>query len=257
VGGFVALLALVLLFFFCRRRKRRRERDDDEFPTMVPSISTGYQSNDSNAQFMGATPFVNPYTDRDRAESEFIQNGTIYSPTTHREAAQSTIYGTSTMHNSTHSFGTTYQHDQFDPTIMSALPSGQIMMSADIGAGDTGAGPNVIALVPLGPGPHSPQDHSTEALRRARQMEIDRQMRAVKQEMRDLKTDFHIETTRRSSVTSEARSEETEMSDMREQIRMMKEQIEYLQAQQQSPWAQGLSDEPPPGYSARQSTIQH
>lgn len=120
---------------------------------------------------------------------------------------------------------------------------------------DTGSAAGSTLLLPQAQ--HFPQDHTTEAVRRSRQMEIDRQLRAVKQEMRGLKTDFHVEATRRESITTGGRSEETEMSDMREQIRTMKEQIEYLQAQQESPWAQGLSDEPPPGYSARHLSIRN
>ncbi|KAF9469396.1 hypothetical protein BDZ94DRAFT_1303868 [Collybia nuda] len=247
IGGFIALVAMLLLFLFCRRRRQNIEQNDDEFPTIVP-ISTDYDSNNPHARFMGITPFVNPYTDR--PDTEFIQNGTIYSPTTYSGAPQSTVYGTSTTHNSTHSFSTTYNHEPMDPTIVSTLPGGQIMMSADTSTGSVGS-----SVAPVPPAKAFLQSYTTEAVRKSRQMEIDRQMRVVKQEMRDLKTDFHMETSRRASVTTGGRSEETEMSDMREQIRMMKEQIEYLQAQQQSPWAQGLSDEPPPGYSARRPSI--
>lgn len=43
--------------------------------------------------------------------------------------------------------------------------------------------------------------------------------------------------------------EEMSMSDMREQLMLMRAQIAYLQDQQRSTWVQGLSDNPPPGYT--------
>lgn len=40
-----------------------------------------------------------------------------------------------------------------------------------------------------------------------------------------------------------------DVSQLKAQIQAMSEHIAYLQDQQNSAWAQGLSDEPPPGYS--------
>lgn len=40
------------------------------------------------------------------------------------------------------------------------------------------------------------------------------------------------------------------LADMREQMQVMMDQIQYLRAQQNTPYAQGLTDEPPPGYMA-------
>lgn len=234
-------MALLLLLLFCHRRKQRREENDNEFPKMIP-ISTGYEPNGSNAYFMGVTPFSNSSTNR--PNSEFIQD-TIFSPSSRFDAPRSTVYDNSTAHNSTYSLSTTNHHEPMptDSTFVQALPNGQIVMSPGPTSGTT-------LLLPLG---QTSQDHTTEEVRRVRQLEIDRQMRAVKQEMRDMKTDFHMEATQGVPVTSGGRSEETEMKDMRDQIRMMKDQIEYLQSQQESPWAQGLTDEPPPGYSARRN----
>lgn len=44
--------------------------------------------------------------------------------------------------------------------------------------------------------------------------------------------------------------EQMTMDELKETLREMRAQVEYLHQQQQSAWAQGLSDEPPPGYSA-------
>ena len=46
----------------------------------------------------------------------------------------------------------------------------------------------------------------------------------------------------------EVGEEEMSMGEIREQLHVMQEQIEYLKEQQHSAWAQGFSDEPPPGY---------
>lgn len=109
-------------------------------------------------------------------------------------------------------------------------------------------------------------------------MELERQMRAINQEMRNLTTEA---AGRRASLSAAYRGDrkvaprenasvnasqvgdaelgggeggvdvqaEEDFEAMKEQIRMMKEQIMMLQSQQESPWAQGLSDEPPPGYT--------
>ncbi|KAE9396740.1 hypothetical protein BT96DRAFT_884472 [Gymnopus androsaceus JB14] len=47
-----------------------------------------------------------------------------------------------------------------------------------------------------------------------------------------------------------APDDEVGMAQIREQIRAMSEQIAFLQSHQRSSWAQGISDEPPPGYDA-------
>jgi hypothetical protein len=38
------------------------------------------------------------------------------------------------------------------------------------------------------------------------------------------------------------------LGDMRNQMQIMIDQIQYLRAQMSSPYNQGLTDEPPPGY---------
>ncbi|KIJ92747.1 hypothetical protein K443DRAFT_113112 [Laccaria amethystina LaAM-08-1] len=45
--------------------------------------------------------------------------------------------------------------------------------------------------------------------------------------------------------------EEVDMSvlDMKEEVQSMKEKIRLLKEQRRSPWAEGLSDDPPPGYT--------
>jgi hypothetical protein len=58
-------------------------------------------------------------------------------------------------------------------------------------------------------------------------------------------------TLTRKTGEVEVTEEEVDMSvsDMKEEIRSMKEQIRLLKEQRRSPWAEGLSDDPPPGYT--------
>lgn len=48
--------------------------------------------------------------------------------------------------------------------------------------------------------------------------------------------------------TGEPMVDPSVLVDMRDQMRIMMDQIQYLRAQQNSPYTQGLTDEPPPGY---------
>ncbi|KAF9532857.1 hypothetical protein CPB83DRAFT_903366 [Crepidotus variabilis] len=94
-----------------------------------------------------------------------------------------------------------------------------------------------------------------EDVRRERQRELDERMCQVQDEMNHLAADMTGQKPSRrrsirrpqapSSVTGE---EEMSMEEMREQLRVMTNQVSYLRNQQQSAWALGLSDDPPPGY---------
>ncbi|KAJ7651144.1 hypothetical protein FB45DRAFT_780465 [Roridomyces roridus] len=71
-------------------------------------------------------------------------------------------------------------------------------------------------------------------LRLARQMELTRQMEEIRHELED--------------IVSET-GHPTRESGTQDRIRVMEEQIRALQRQQATPWAQGLTDELPPGYT--------
>jgi hypothetical protein len=87
----------------------------------------------------------------------------------------------------------------------------------------------------------SPLSSKQEAARQQRQKELELQMHHLRDEMASLGP----APGRGSSVLLDPdRAEDAR------QIEMMKQQIALLQAQQQSSWAQGLTDEPPPGYTA-------
>jgi hypothetical protein len=102
--------------------------------------------------------------------------------------------------------------------------------------------------------------NSVETVRRARQSEIDERLRAVQQEVTHLTSDLRGEKGGRQlsvrrhradtrGIQEVGEEEEMSMGEMKEQLRVMKEQIGYLREQQRSAWAQGLSDDPPPGYA--------
>ncbi|KAF5358003.1 hypothetical protein D9756_001281 [Leucocoprinus leucothites] len=111
----------------------------------------------------------------------------------------------------------------------------------------------------------NPDPHSVNQLRSARQAEIKRQISTLREEIGDLTADLKsLKST--SSSGDQFRSEEdfdktssssygntshrtTPTPELRAQIQVLAEQVALLQAQQSSPWAQGLTLEPPPNYS--------
>ncbi len=123
--------------------------------------------------------------------------------------------------------------------VMAALPDGAIMMSA---ATPPDARRLSDATPPI---TSSPTTFSTSEIRRTRQQALEAQMRQIQAEMVML-----TEGTKQSGPsTSIPSGQEEDVNVLRGQITAMREQMRVLQSQQQSPWAQGLSNEPPPGYT--------
>lgn len=89
--------------------------------------------------------------------------------------------------------------------------------------------------------PQQPLSSKQALARQQRQRELELQMRHLQDEMVALGP----EPEQRLSA-----SLQLDRSEDLQQIEMMKQQIALLQAQQRSSWAQGLTDEPPPGYTA-------
>jgi len=79
------------------------------------------------------------------------------------------------------------------------------------------------------------------AVRRHRQKELELQIRYLQDELRTLGPGLGPAS---SALLSPERAEDARQMDL------MREQIALLQSQQNSSWAQGLTDEPPPGYTA-------
>ncbi|KAE9396741.1 hypothetical protein BT96DRAFT_941416 [Gymnopus androsaceus JB14] len=177
---------------------------------------------------------------------------------------------------------TTQDQSQVDPVI-STLPSGHIVMSpgtsrdylpatllsaAFPSSGNldgrahflsgTSTSTSTDATPPV---PSLASAPDTKAgLRHMRQEELKRQMRVINEEIENLGNEAaeHAEgrdttssvslVSRRSTRRSIGVDGNLDVAQMKEQIRAMSEQITFLQSQQRSSWAQGLSDEPSPGY---------
>ena len=104
-----------------------------------------------------------------------------------------------------------------------------------------------------------------EEIRHARQVELDIRLRTVQQEMQEFRSDMRPEKARpgrslplrrrRTLTRKTGEVKVTEVvvdmvvSDTKEVIRSMKEQRRLLKEKRRSPWAEGLSDDPPPGYT--------
>jgi hypothetical protein len=207
-----------LFVLFWHRRKRNNEDIAPAFPSK--------ENPNRNV------PFV-PYTDL--LEPDFVPEG--------METGQSSDIGSysNLLVSPNH---ITDSDSDATQTITSTLPSGKVLMSTT-----TVAGSHLL------PEQSTTTYHSgsVEAVRQQRQMELDRLMRAVNEEMNELKLDLQAGATSHPVAVPSRSDNAAEVSDLKELIRTLQEQIDYLRDQQQSSWAQGLSDEAPPQYTAVRS----
>ncbi|KAK7681917.1 hypothetical protein QCA50_014879 [Cerrena zonata] len=139
---------------------------------------------------------------------------------------------------------------------VSALPSGKTLNSSN------SSSPGIAASSPdeAGKGvstpaisrstltsPTSEQTNLSQERRRQRQQELERQMKQIQAEIRALNNEVvERRASTRQGGHSDQESEQAETAELREQIHMLQEHIRVLQ---QSEWAMGLTDEPPPEYS--------
>jgi hypothetical protein len=79
-----------------------------------------------------------------------------------------------------------------------------------------------------------------------RQMEISKRLRAAQHEMNQL-TAAQAAQPASDRVPTPGPSRQ-EVASLRDQVQELQNRIEQMQNQQQSDWALGLSDEPPPAY---------
>ncbi|KAG6816691.1 hypothetical protein H0H87_003779 [Tephrocybe sp. NHM501043] len=254
-GGVVALVGfLVLLFLLCRRRRERAQYQP------AAAFATDGSSDVAPASRSVITPYpidmghtTAQYQNRPVTQSDFLQSGIVASPYSADPPAPQPIYGyhkgqatrgpyydggaNSSGHNRTDS----EPQSSYNGSTTGIYPYGGIATSEV--SSSPGPGYSMASHVAV------LQGGDREALRRARQAELANQVQAITREMSDLK--------RRPSLvppnTGSTNPAIVEMDEMREEMRVMREQLEYLRQQQQSAWAQGLSDEAPPGYSRRES----
>jgi hypothetical protein len=211
IAGAVVVLLAILFFFLFWRRRRNNTKANIEKPPKQPF-------DDANVPLIRNISYTTPYSGQSEADLKTVAS---------RTSTLSSYEGSRLSTLSNHSV-------QLDPnrTIVSTLPSGEILMISRDDPTLTG-----IPLTPVEP-PNTHHDNSAEADRHQRRMEIDLQMREVKEEMRALRMEMQQRATRHSATASNQRGNPKS----RERIRMLQDQIEYLKIQQQSSWAGGLSD---------------
>lgn len=138
-----------------------------------------------------------------------------------------------------------YQHGS-NPSVTGASQAGFIVTNPHGSDRDEAAS--------IGPLPPIPAGAANGTIRRARQKELEQQMQAIKEEMKQLKS---VEVMRRKSLPAEKQGlreeeEDSELRRLRDQIAEMTEQIAFLRNQTTSPWALGETDQAPPSYTPRQ-----
>ncbi|KAE9383763.1 hypothetical protein BT96DRAFT_1008812 [Gymnopus androsaceus JB14] len=288
IAGLVAICALIAVIFFCRRRQRRIHQlssgdhdNNSEIPReinpfMVPakrrSPMLEYQSSSLGVPRQTFLTYGNVPSDTAPA-SRLASDGDDLAETTRNQSqyAESSVGALSSNEDqSIH-----YQ----SRSVISTLPSGRTVMSPGTtrdylpatllsaalpSSGNLDGRAHFLSGIPTSistdathPVPTLVPAPNTKAeLRHMRQRELGRQMRVINAEMEDLKNDAaeHATTSsvslvsRRSTRKSIGVDGNLDVAKMKEQIKAMSEQITLLQSQQRSSWAQGLSDEPPPGY---------
>ncbi|KIM48570.1 hypothetical protein M413DRAFT_437782 [Hebeloma cylindrosporum] len=268
IGGIVFLSLVIFLLVFCSRRRApggRRSESEGYIPPLMeemgppidrkPAIITPFTAQPTPVPFPGASktqrgyeknrsgalnPQMSP-SSRDGYESAY---GGYVDPNANGSATSVSGSGRQYHNRGTRTplrSVTDRDHlSSFDTPVPVGVPSA----STNNSTGDEGGNPDSI-----------------EAIRRARQNEIDERLRAVQEEVTHLTSDLQGEkggrqpsvrrrgANKRGDQEVAGEAEEMTMAEMREQLSVMKEQIGYLREQQRSAWAQGLSDDPPPGYT--------
>ena len=89
----------------------------------------------------------------------------------------------------------------------------------------------------------TPRNPKTER----REQYFQNQMYQIQQELNDLQGIVHNLSSGTGNRDTEI-TRDTDMTRVLEQMESMRAEIDWLRRHQASDWAQGLSDEPPPGY---------
>ena len=268
IGGIVVLLLVAFLLFFRRRRASGRYRLEAEGyipplmeeleapmgrqaitvtpfitqPTLPPFPGTsGNQRGYNNKNSSDALNHQMSPSSRDNHENEI---GGYINPNPNGPATS--LYASRPQY-----------HNRSTRPPLRSVTDGDHISSPDT---SLGVYSTTVTSANNSSGEEHADPNSVEAIRRARQNEIDARLRAVQQEVTHLTSDLRGEKGGRQLSVRWRRAdtpghqevgeeEEMSMAEMREQLRVMKEQIGHLREQQRSAWAQGLSDDPPPGYT--------
>ncbi|KAH8827301.1 hypothetical protein DL96DRAFT_1710436 [Flagelloscypha sp. PMI_526] len=100
-------------------------------------------------------------------------------------------------------------------------------------------------------GPSASSEHSSGLARRAtvrdaRQRELESQVAELRNQLQAVQAGAGAPG--QNALSKQREAEEAEKTNLRNQVAEMQNRIHHLEAAQSSPWAQGYSDEPPPGY---------
>ncbi|KAJ4487574.1 hypothetical protein J3R30DRAFT_3429333 [Lentinula aciculospora] len=274
VGGLAMLGILIGLLFICHRRRRKQNQLEQLSTHDDPESGCKDSVVEDNID-----PLMPPSGSRSMphhvSEESFSVHQTEVSGTAFYAASSNAVDSTARsqdQHTAPDSIVPSSLPEYQYQSVISTLPSGRIVMAPRT-AQDFLA-PAYPSSVPVPSGSSSPTHIIPAAtttsekseLRRIRQQELERQMRDINEEIEELKTEaakrFNPSSGRSTSRTSTRKkisvkrgrgSDErvNSVAQLKAQIREMSSQIALLQSQQNSAWAQGLSDGPPPGYSPR------
>ncbi|KAK7467659.1 hypothetical protein VKT23_004712 [Stygiomarasmius scandens] len=282
IGGVALLVVLAVLFFLWSRRRKRRKLNNNE--AMAENLAAQSSGNLYTSRPPAST------TRLDQTLSQQFPTSVSSYPVTQYSQSQyaPTSAGTSTENGNITSgqsdFTSLYPRSYTSRDVYSTLPSGQIVIEPrrqsiitntssippalpssaalenpfSLSVATSPTTTVVPSMTPSGGALHLlPAPNTKAELRNLRQQELERQMEMIQREMKTLQNEA---AERRASIKSTRRprtkqgdefDEDDDTSKLKEQIRLMHQHILSLQGQLQSPWAQGLSDEPPPGYSPR------
>ncbi|PPQ88330.1 LOW QUALITY PROTEIN: hypothetical protein CVT25_012441 [Psilocybe cyanescens] len=273
VGGLAVIAALAALIFFVRRRRQRPKGVKSETggfdPRLMVEANPASLSQSPPRPSGSVDPFMTPQISQGNTgatplapvRSGMHSPQTSISTTSKGLAAQSpeAAHGGIVDSSSSNGPDTAANTDYASSSSGLAYNSNRHLPLVTVTTGDHLSTPNSDFLVP------SNRGNNIEAVRQARQRELDQRLRAVQQEMAALASELSSDRVERrpsirkyapirnqggaAAAVTEVEDREMNMDEMKEQLRIMRERIDTLTAQQQSPWAQGLSDDPPPGYT--------
>lgn len=239
VGG-ITLFALVISLLFCWHRRGGHDALQNVRGKGGPESPITQFNNGAGS--LAASAFGMPYTQPLLVRSETPMPGES-SSTDHR----------ANMHNN---YRTLHSGEVvLSPPGSQQLPSSEKALPSTSKSSVFGTSSNNRSAPPLLPSPLNVPG-TREEVRRARQEDLDNRLRVVQHNIVQLEESSTgpgrpVSSRRQTSGEAEIIEEEMQMSmpDMQEEIRSLKEQIRVLRQQQQSAWAQGLSDDRPPGYT--------
>ncbi|KAF8830965.1 hypothetical protein HHX47_DHR1000254 [Lentinula edodes] len=292
IGGLVVLGALITMLCICHKRRRRRNQQGRANIHVINDLESGSKGS-VVVERNKLDPLKRPTTSLstlDLSSETQHQNafGSLFSVHKTEIPSETGLALASFMNDGVDSASRRHSHcienndistsapEYQYRSVISTLPSGRTVMapgttqdflttplssSGNLTGSTFSKLTSATRVVPTG-------NAASEKykLRRMRQQELEQQMRAINEEIEELKN----EAAERSDPTSTGLMSRTSVrkkksirkgrntdentdsvAQLKAQIREMSEEILSLQSQQNSAWAQGLSDEPPPGYSPR------